>query len=183
MEDPKWAEEVSSRIDPEAVTWVKEQLRKDPIIEKMKGELHANSQPTGPCSTGVSSSLANTASYNVAVCVSFSAPDQIWTDLSKGLELLGGAFVLRGIPENSFKLLAEKVLHLQQVGVRAPILIDPLLFSQNHVEVIPTFLIVEGDKVDKISGNLSLSYVIEKMATDGETTKAKELLVRLKEPS
>lgn len=180
--DLKWVEEVSSRVDPEAITWVKEQLHKDPVIDRLKQSEHFPINSTQPCITGL---LTKSATYDMAVCISFSVPDAVWIELSNVLEKVNGAFILRGLPDNSFKKLSEKVQLLQKLGVNAPLLIDPLLFTKNNVETVPTFLVSDQDeiqqgKIDKISGNISAYYAIQKMAQDGETKQAKILFEHLK---
>jgi conjugal transfer pilus assembly protein TrbC len=170
--DTKWAEEISSRMDPEAVAWVKEQLLKDSTIERIKKAEHLEPASTKPC---FNADIPRCQNYDIAVCISCSVPDSVWVELSRELEKINGAFVLRGLPENSFRKLSEKILSLQKLGVNAPIQIDPKFFSSNQIESVPTFLILEEGKIDKISGNISIRYALQKLSEEGETQKAKHL--------
>lgn len=97
------------------------------------------------------------------IFVSFSMPDEAWISLSKEVVKVGGIFVLRGLPGNSFKQLAAKIHTLRKDGMHATIQIEPRLYKKFAVEKVPCFVSVDGDSYDKLSGNVTLSYALEKM--------------------
>ncbi len=112
------------------------------------------------------------------VFVSFGLPDEAWLTLSKELEKSAGVFVLRGLPENSFHQLAEKLHALRKKGMQATVQIDPRLFTRFQISAVPSFVVSEGDLFDKLKGNVSLEFALEKMASQGETAMAKTLRKR-----
>ena len=97
---------------------------------------------------------------SIMVFASFSMPDTLWVSLSKELEKQEGAFVLRGIPNNSFPDLAKKILALREKGVFAPILLDPIKFKDYEISKVPTIVQIKEDGFDKISGTVSLHYAL-----------------------
>jgi conjugal transfer pilus assembly protein TrbC len=116
----------------------------------------------------------------VLVFMSFSIPDHAWISLSQELEKMGGAFVLRGLPNQSFQALACKILKLKEQGVNAPIQLDPKSFLKFEINQVPAIVVVEKQIFDKISGHVSLKFALEKMAEHGETKIAKTLYQTLK---
>jgi type-F conjugative transfer system pilin assembly protein TrbC len=161
--------------DPSAIAWTKEQLKKD-LAEKIPASIVSDeklsSLAKGKCS---SPSLKQDLNYPVIAFLSFSAPESTWINLSKELEQCGGAIVIRGLPNNSFQRLSALVMRLIKQGVKSPILINPKLFQQYQVKSVPTIVFTDEDRFDKISGNISLAFAIEKAAQNGETTTAKIL--------
>jgi len=113
------------------------------------------------------------------VFVSFSLPEGVWLSLSQDLEKIGGTFVLRGIPQNSFKELAQRIYKLRQNGVNADIQLHPQLFDEYVIQKVPTFVVTDGTHWDKISGTLSLEYVLGEIQKNGDTKIAKKLLNKL----
>lgn len=91
------------------------------------------------------------------VFMSFSVPDDVWIALSIELVKLGGSFVLRGLPENSFEKFAQRIASLRKKGVEAPIHIDPRLFETFTVTAVPCIAMKE-DRWSKLSGAVSLDY-------------------------
>lgn len=163
----EWLEK-AALPDAEAISWVKRQLKEDRQLEKLRGvqkdvatlgakKCQTNSLPTTP-----------EADIPVYVMISFSVPGETWVGLSTEMEKIGAVFVLRGLPNNSFKELSQRVQHLNQLGVKAPIQINPNLFTTHNIERVPTFLIVEKERSDKVTGNISLSYAVKKMGGLGK---------------
>lgn len=113
--------------------------------------------------------------YQVFVFMSFSVPDAAWISLSKELEQVGGVFVLRGLPGQSFQTLASRTLHLKEKGVKAPIQLDPQRFLAYQIDQVPSIVVAEDQIFDKLSGNVSLCFALQRMAESGETKMAKTL--------
>ena len=139
---------------------------------------------------------------HLLVFVSFSMPLEVLKTLAIQVNQVGGKVVLRGLVNGSFKNTAEKVKELQQ-----EVIIDPTLFESYQVKVVPTFILQNkatkkdeetdsgksnsspvpsrrGDEdrlYDRLSGNVSLEYVLDQFATLGTTrTEAIELLKKLR---
>lgn len=162
-----WVNPASTRTDPNTINWIKEHLKNDPQIMATKSGSSTDLSKFGKTKC-TNNSVDDDVDSPIYVLISFSVPLESWVSLSKEMEKLGGVFVLRGAPENSFKTLSHKILSLNDFGVTAPIQIHPKLFSEFDVKVVPTIIVRNGDKFDKISGNISLSYALEKIATQKE---------------
>ena len=104
------------------------------------------------------------AGQNLMVFISFSVPMESWKEWSVGMEKSGGTFVLRGLPDNSFQLFSKKVTELRKEGVKAPIVIDPEAYSKYGIEAVPAVVQLDGQKYDKMSGNIRLEEVLRRFA-------------------
>lgn len=100
------------------------------------------------------------------VFISFSVPESIWLSLSREMEAHGASFVLRGLPKNSFRELASRVLKLRKSGLRAPVLVSPFEFERHRVDKVPAFLFYEGEEEFKLSGSVSFGYALEKFLSE-----------------
>ncbi|SPJ31866.1 type-F conjugative transfer system pilin assembly protein TrbC [Candidatus Protochlamydia amoebophila] len=178
--DSNWLKQ-AQQVDEKAVHWLKDHLKerlasenflRNPLEEK--GSQLATTQ----CQSAGMEVKEESPLY---VFMSFSLDDRLWVQLSQELEKLGGIFVLRGLPQNSFKELANRIFTLQEQGVRVPIQIHPQLFQRFDIQLVPTIAVTEGEQYDKISGNLSIQGALEKMSLYGETQRAKFLLQQWKE--
>jgi len=155
-----WLEK-SSKIDPEAVLWVKQQLNNDLELVKLRNTDQIIIQTDKKkCLTTAAQAPSDISFY---VMMSFSVPEVTWISLSKEMEKLGAVFVLSGLPNNSFKELSWKIQQLSKLGVNATIQIDPDLFTNNQIDRVPTFLIPRKEGSDKVSGSISLACALEKL--------------------
>lgn len=162
IEEP-WMEQANDRIDPKTAEWIEQFLIKSEenssLLEAVKLLDSSDS-----CLNCTSNSQDIFSDQQIFVFMSFSIPDDIWISLSKELEIVGGSFVIRGLPEQSFQKLAAKILSLKEKGVNAPIQIDPKKFQEYQIQSVPTFLIKNGKIFDIATGNISLKYVLETLA-------------------
>ena len=173
-----WVEKVSKRTDTDSINWVKEHLKNDPQLATLKANAVEKSDQyrKKKCFNGPMPEEVTPAVY---VFISFSLPLESWVSLSSELEKVGGVFVLQGIPDNSFSALSKNILLLNDLGIKVPIQINPLLFQEFDIHAVPTILVQEEEKHDKITGNISLFYALQKMASYGDTSLSKSLLLRL----
>ncbi|OJX09012.1 MAG: type-F conjugative transfer system pilin assembly protein TrbC [Caedibacter sp. 38-128] len=117
----------------------------------------------------------------VLVFASFSMPQATIKHLAMDLKKVGGALVIRGLINNSFKKTA---MALQKLG--EGVLLDPTLFEKYNVTSVPTFIIFEGDlkdehpPYDRLTGNVSLRFALERVTQEGEIKSAALLLEKLK---
>jgi type-F conjugative transfer system pilin assembly protein TrbC len=95
--------------------------------------------------------FSDSTTPSLLVFMSFSVPLESWKETSFYLEKLNGAFVLQGLPNNSFEELAKQIIQLRQKGIRAPILLDPHTFTTYNVTSSPTFVLIQDSHHDKIS--------------------------------
>ncbi|MFI5342794.1 MAG: type-F conjugative transfer system pilin assembly protein TrbC [Chlamydiales bacterium] len=163
-EEDSWIKQAAARSDPEAVAWLKEHLLEFSPVKA--GEL---SIENGSCSNESELFI----DPKLFVFMSFSIPDVIWISLSHELEKVDGVFVLRGLPQQSFRELAAKILSLKEKSVSAPIQLDPKQFQAYQLTSVPAFIVTEDEQFDKVTGNVSLKFALELMAKKGETSTAK----------
>lgn len=114
------------------------------------------------------------------VFISFSVPLETWKDHSYFLKKLGGTFVLRGLPNNSFETLSQKLLELRQDGIDALVTLDPPLFEAHEITMVPSIVLLDKENSDKVAGNIKISSALSLFSEKGVTKKvAKELLNQL----
>jgi conjugal transfer pilus assembly protein TrbC len=168
----------AQRPDEGAIQWMKEHLKNRLASENLfKNPLESDNSNAlqKDCKSCGSNDGSEETSSALYVCLSFSLEDSLWIQFSKEIEKIGGTIVIRGLPNNSFKELADRLFELQEKGVTAPIQIHPKLFQDCDVQLVPTIIVLEGNRYDKISGNVSIKYALEKMSQQGETYQAKIL--------
>ena len=96
--------------------------------------------------------------------------------------------MLKGIENNSFKQTAEHIQRLSKEGEEAAIIIDPTLFKQFEVERVPAYILAKQEKCpaglsckpsyDKIIGNITPKYALEKFVEKGDLPLEAKLLLR-----
>lgn len=119
-------------------------------------------------------------SSQLFVFISFSVPLETWKEHSYFLKKLGGTFVLRGLPDNSFEMLSQKLLELRQAGIDAPVILDPPLFEAHEITMVPSIVLLDKEDSDKVAGNIKIFSALSIFSENGVTKKAaKELLNRL----
>jgi len=182
--DNGWLELVKSRKPGEKekrlITEIKENLKEIKPEGEVQGIISKSRKELKKKCRFFDSVLLEDADHSLLVAMTFDLPDSVWVELSPQIEKLGGAFILRGLPENSFSILANKLKALSEKGVSANINIDPKAFEEYSILSAPSFIAKDKRGVDKISGNITLSYALEKMAFEGETDVSKELFKKLK---
>lgn len=142
---------------------------------------HDASEQPKKCSV-MSSSLPGalpSAQHNgkLLLFVSFSLPMESWKEYSPFLEKVGGSFILRGLPGNSFSVLSKKIIELRKEGIQAEILLDPESFEKYAITAIPTLVLDNGKQYDKISGNITPTVSLACFTNSGHTKNlAKQLL-------
>lgn len=123
-------------------------------------------------------SAISTRRKGLLIFVSFSMPDQLLIKLDAIARKAGGRLLIRGLKNNSFKETFAYIKQMQAQGIAIDI--DPQAFEQFDVQIVPTFVLSEGFKYDKIAGNISVHYVLEQFAQHGDLSSyAKKYLKRL----
>ena len=131
----------------------------------------AESQPDKKCPRGgcLTNATIEDEDPSLMVFISFSVPEASWKEHSQVLERLNGAFILRGLPDNSFSEFARKIKHLREAGINAPILIDDEAFAKYRVHHAPTIVLKKGQIHDKVTGNLQIPEALTIFARHGQT--------------
>ncbi len=94
---------------------------------------------------------------NLYIFVSFSIPKETLKALANEAKKYNGLLVIRGLIDNSFLKTAK---FLQEVGVG--VILDPTLFKQYDIKVVPTFVKTHKSLYQRIAGNISLAYALDK---------------------
>jgi len=113
------------------------------------------------------------------IFVSSSMPEEALKGLLKEAEHFGGVLVLKGLPENSWKALAQLVLAIAEDDTDMPMQIDEEEFNRFGIDSVPAFVLIEPQemkeqlaeklpKFDQISGNLTIRLALEYMSKEGD---------------
>ena len=120
-------------------------------------------------------------SPSLFVLSSMAVPETSWQEMSSQLEKIGGAFVLKGMPEDSFLAFAKRLVRFREIGINAPIFIDPGKFEALSIKTVPVIVLEGESQTDHVTGNVSLVFALEEVARKGANkTLANELLFQLK---
>ena len=123
------------------------------------------------------------------VFISLSMPENSLNQLAIQIRQAGGVLVLRGMYEGSLQKTINAIYELNKQGVSA--IIHPEFFRKYDVRVVPTFVLEDKEGgtckfgnctriFDKLTGNVSLKYVLEQFASEGSNPKvAQQYLERI----
>lgn len=92
------------------------------------------------------------------IFVSFSMPKETLKSLAVEAKKHNAVLVIRGLIENSFVKTAKL---LQEIG--EGVVLDPTLFREYNIQIVPTFVRKYDEGYLKITGNVSLAYVLSKL--------------------
>jgi conjugal transfer pilus assembly protein TrbC len=170
FEDDAWLEKAKKNIDTDAVSWFRKELNKEASVKVQESNISENKPKK--CFVGKVKDI----SPKLFVFISFSVPEDVWISISKDIMPIGGVLVLNGLPENSFKHLANRLMKMKEKGFLADVQINPMLFEEYSITQVPAFVISDNNCYDKIMGNISVDYALEILKEKGETKMAKTLL-------
>ena len=97
------------------------------------------------------------------IFVSFSMPKESLKALAVEAKKHNAVLVIRGLIDNSF---VKTAMVLKELG--EGIILDPTLFKEYDIRVLPTFVRNHGEGYSKIAGNVSLAYALEKLKEERE---------------
>ena len=105
-------------------------------------------------------------------------------------KLYNGTIVLRGIENNSFRQTSEHIQRLIKEKEEVAIIIDPTLFNRFGVVTVPGYILAKEEKCpagisckpryDKITGNITPRYALEKFAEKGDLFVEAQNLLKVK---
>ena len=139
-------------------------IKKEFSLNSKKPKSQEKKCPSGGCPEKNSIDMK----YQLLVFISFSMPEDSLLSFAKELQNYSGAFVIRGLPNNSFAAFFNKLNYLKEIGMDTPILIDPDSFEDYEVTRVPTIILREGETFDKITGNVLVSCALEKFTEKGD---------------
>jgi len=97
------------------------------------------------------------------IFVSFSMPKETLKALAVEAKHHKAVLIIRGLIHNSF---LKTTVFLKELG--EGVVLDPLLFRDYNVVVVPTFIEAQRVGYRKISGNITLAYVLQKFKEEVE---------------
>jgi len=113
--------------------------------------------------------------------VSFSMPEDSLKAILSQTHKIGGQVVMRGLLNNSFTDTANMLARFSENGSPG-FNVDPKLFKTYAIQTVPSFILTNMDKFDKIAGNLSITASLQAFREEGDhPEKAQALLQRLQE--
>ena len=160
--DNSWVKEVESRIDHEAVEWLRGEIRQ----EKSGDDLLSADITSGSHKPCYLQRPIQERDQRLYILISFSVPEESWLALSREVDGYNPVFVLRGIPNNSFGEFGKAVAQLRERGFDAEIQIDPRLFSENNISAVPAFMLQEEGSVNWVHGNVSTEFALSILRTN-----------------
>ncbi len=108
------------------------------------------------------------------IFVSLSMPKSLLKQYEQIAKKIGAKLVLRGFKNNSFK---ETIKVTKEIAMQ----VDPVAFKKFEITLVPSFVLSNNDKFDKLAGNVSIKYALEQFEQQGDLkTQATEYLKRLK---
>lgn len=115
---------------------------------------------------------------NLYAFASFSMADIALRQLVTEARKYQAVIVFRGLIDNSFVKTQQAIANMVDEGEQAAIIIDPILFREFNIKFVPTYVLQETNdcqenasclvKQDRLEGNVSLKYVLEKFAQEGD---------------
>lgn len=113
-------------------------------------------------------------SDNLYVFVSWSMPFASLKMLAQEADEEKAILVFRGLKEDSFIKTAS---HFKELGEGA--IIDPLLFRENNINVVPTFIKNTKDYSVQLKGNVTLSFAKQKLEEELLVEQEKKKQIKL----
>lgn len=102
--------------------------------------------------------------HPIRVYISLGVPVGVWKSYQADVMKLGGIFVVRGLPDNSFEAFYREAERLKKEGVTAPIIIDPKAFSRHGIKRVPVVEVRGQGGVSWMKGAVGLPYVLDYLA-------------------
>ena len=113
---------------------------------------------------------------NLFIFASLSLTENTLIELAKQAKKYNGMIVFRGFKNGSFKEMVAALRNTVEKS-KSGVIIDPTLFTEYDVTVVPTFVVTDHKKHDKLSGNVTIDFALDKIAEQGELkTLAQQLL-------
>ncbi len=113
------------------------------------------------------------------IFISFSMPKTLLKQYDNIAKKIGAKLVLRGFKNNSFKETIHYIQEISSQGIATEV--NPVLFQKFSINLVPSFVLNDGDKFDKLVGNVSINHALERFNSSGDLAQnAKIYLERLK---
>lgn len=110
--------------------------------------------------------------------VSFSIPEEGLMRTLPEAQRLGIPAVVNGLKNNDMRQTAETVFRLVREENNGGVQVDPTQFARFGITVVPSLVVVCGDKHDVIRGTLRIKAALEKVAGRGECAAVANALLQ-----
>ena len=125
------------------------------------------------------SSNINNKKEGFYIFISLNMPESLLEQYDVLAKKIGAKLILRGFRNNSFKETANYLKTIKDQGIA--IEIDPMTFKKFSITSVPSFVLSDNNKFDKLVGNVSIKYALEQFEQQGDLkNKASEYLARMK---
>jgi type-F conjugative transfer system pilin assembly protein TrbC len=173
----------NNQLDEEAVNWAKK-LSGEPLPESILDDVYALQKESLSIiknELGIANSVATNKAFAKAfyIFVSLSIPEKNLKAIAAEAKNYGATLVLRGLKENSYLKTAsylQELIEAEKIGF----IIDPSLFAKYSVTSVPTFVLSALEEIcpsnmtclpgkfDKLVGNVTVKYALDKFKKEGE---------------
>jgi conjugal transfer pilus assembly protein TrbC len=159
--------------------FIDQQQAKEQILRQLKAPLHIGNS-TQPIDQDWINQLAQKQQSaadeqspekkkpEVIYFVSSSIPTEGMRNILRDADRLGIPAVMRGLIGNDFRRTAAYIMELVQPENVGGVQIDPTLFKQYGITVVPALIVTCGTKHDRVEGNVKLDRALEIIAEDGD---------------
>lgn len=110
--------------------------------------------------------------------VSFSIPEEGLKQTLPEAQRLGIPAVVNGLKNNDMRQTAETVFRLVREENNGGVQIDPTQFARFGITVVPSLVVVCGDKHDVIRGTLRIKAALERVVDRGECADVAKTLLQ-----
>lgn len=110
--------------------------------------------------------------------VSFSIPEEGLKQTLPEAQRLGIPAVVNGLKNNDMRQTAETVFRLVREENNGGVQIDPTQFARFGITVVPSLVVVCGDKHDVIRGTLRIKAALEKVVDRGACADVAKTLLQ-----
>ena len=100
--------------------------------------------------------------------VSFSIPEEGLKRMLHETRQFGIPATLRGLVNNDMKTTADAVMQLVKDGVTDGMQIDPTLYAQYNIRIVPALVVRCQAGYDVVRGNIRVKQALEKVAETGD---------------
>lgn len=158
--------------------FIDQQQAKEQILRQLRAPLHLGSSPQSIDQDWINQlaqqqQAAGPQSMEkkkpeVIYFVSSSIPSEGMRNILRDADRLGIPAVMRGLIGNDFRRTAAYIMELAQPENVGGVQIDPTLFKQYGINVVPTLVVTCGATYDRIQGNVKLDRALQIIAEDGD---------------
>jgi type-F conjugative transfer system pilin assembly protein TrbC len=144
------------------------------ILKEKTGKACADAhsdQPSAQCGMNLKSQITKKSPAEFYIFVSASMPQESIKVLGQHAQMIGAHVVFQGLVGGSFPKMQS---YMKDLGIAVEI--DPPKFEDYKVTVVPTFVLVNKNVSDRVSGHISIFEALDQFRKKGELkTEAQSL--------